>query len=865
MEKWKVMAIMLLSVILTGYAAAESLAYEDFESYSSDDDLWINWTTAGAGNPFLTPYLDSTIKYEGNNSVRLDAPLMDYNETTETYFVSTDNWGVIIRDDGTSTDASAYNIMTLMVRTDSTSSVSDVDIVVRDVYGYNVGESGSVSVPNDGNWYKVRVILNGEGDKTELEMILPFFNIESGAVSGVSQLWIDDIVLDHILAADEILQADVNGLFGKAGGTVNYLFVMTQQPPADVNFILYPPETLDFGAGYGSPVQITFTSSNWNVAQAMNINISSLAVGAQTVDVNVSSTDPNYNAALSGSLNIQVLGEYGAPYVISSDTPVWADIPDDTGIDLSNGVIGEIWQSDEGMLTDADWVEWAPDQDGNPAYAEIVFDLGTAKDVNSVDICHSAIDYYPPGTFELSYSTDGSTYTTATAYTPYTLSNIRAKTRIDVHPAVNARYVKLKVRCVDDDAANWFFLSEVQFNAPKVTTYPTYTYDANTVPEDTNCPDPYMTKLMNGAVDYYTSSSSFQYLDWVWFRDANSVAYDNVIIYADYGSVKEFSNLSLNYATSMSTTAANKVWAPSYVYLSFSDDGVTYGTPISLTGWYQGTGTSSTITGKTDSKSFTAQTGRYVKIQIARNTANTVCMRFGEIILSNRTQMTYVLSTTTPVWGSATDQPGDPAYGGTSGPLKNLNFGDLADGYVPTQVGPYNDSDWVEWAPDQVSGQPTYGLITFDLKSVQKVRNVAIAYSSDYADMPAPDALEVAFSTDGTTYSTMADTGAVFSNDMNSPQIFNTVFDLPDTDAQYVQLKIHCRDDNGSNWIFISEVKFNVFTADLNDDGVVNYKDLDMMADQWLQSGSGLSADIAGDDGQVNFLDFAEFAMEWME
>jgi hypothetical protein len=365
---------------------------------------------------------------------------------------------------------------------------------------------------------------------------------------------------------------------------------------------------------------------------------------------------------------------------------------------------------------------------------------------------------------------------------------------------------------------------------------------------------------MNGAIDYSTAKTSFQYLDWAWFDNASKTAYDNVIIYADYGKIKEFSNLSLNYATNMSSTPASKVWAPSQVNLSFSNDGITYGTPVSLTGWYQGSTTTNTVTGKTDSKPFTAHTGRYVKIHIVRNTANAQCLRFGEIILSNRTQMTYVYDTATPLWGNFADQPGDPAY---SGSIANLNFGDLADSYVPTQVGPYNDSDWAEWAPDQ-GGNPAYGIVTFDLKSVMKVKNVAIAYCSDYAGMPSPGALEAAFSTDGTTFTTMADVGAVFSNDMNTPQIYNTVFALPQTQARYVKLKIHCRDDDPGNWIFISEVKFNVFVSDLNDDGVVNFKDLKIMADQWLQSSGNPSADIAGNDGKVNFQDFAAFALQWM-
>jgi hypothetical protein len=425
----------------------------------------------------------------------------------------------------------------------------------------------------------------------------------------------------------------------------------------------------------------------------------------------------------------------------------------------------------------------------------------------------------------------------------------------------------LKVNCVDSNSANWFFLSEVMFNAPKPITYPIYTYDSSNIPMATSTlyRDAYNSKLMNGAIDYITTTaSSMQQGDWVWFDNAGT-AYDNVIIYVDYGKIKEFSNLSLNYATNNVTTATSKVYAPSQVNLSFSNDGITYGTPVSLTGWYQGTNI--VAQGVTDAKTFAPRTGRYVKIHLVRNTSNIRCLRFGEIILSNRTQMTYLYDEINgcPLWGNYKTETGnDPAQ---TGSIANLNFGDLANGFIPTDYDKYSEADWVEWAPDQDPSWPSYGIVTFDLKSAKKVKNVAIVYSAGAYRMPAPGGLEAAFSTDGTTFSTMTDTGAVFNNndgDMNSPRIYNTVFALPETQARYVKLKINCRDNDGGNWIFIAEVKFNVFTADLDDNGAVNFEDLATMSDQWLQTGSGLSADIAGNDNKVNFQDFAAFALQWM-
>ena len=53
------------------------LVYENFESYSNSGNMYVNWTTAGEGNPYLTPYLDTAFKYEGSKSMRLDSPLYD--------------------------------------------------------------------------------------------------------------------------------------------------------------------------------------------------------------------------------------------------------------------------------------------------------------------------------------------------------------------------------------------------------------------------------------------------------------------------------------------------------------------------------------------------------------------------------------------------------------------------------------------------------------------------------------------------------------------------------------------------------------------------------------------------------------------
>ena len=194
MCKWNVLVMILLSGVLAGYAAATTpLVYENFNLYTDDGALYVNWTTGGAGNPFLTPHLDSAVKYEGAKSMRLDSPLMDYDDVNKVYFLSDADWGVVVRDAGTTTDVNAYNVLTAMVRADSGSAIEDCSIEVRDLVYNTVGISDALEIPHDGNWYKIIVPLyTTGGDKTTVEQVLVWFDIDPNAPAG-SQLWVDDI------------------------------------------------------------------------------------------------------------------------------------------------------------------------------------------------------------------------------------------------------------------------------------------------------------------------------------------------------------------------------------------------------------------------------------------------------------------------------------------------------------------------------------------------------------------------------------------------------------------------------------------------------------------------------------------------
>jgi hypothetical protein len=57
------------------------------------------------------------------------------------------------------------------------------------------------------------------------------------------------------------------------------------------------------------------------------------------------------------------------------------------------------------------------------------------------------------------------------------------------------------------------------------------------------------------------------------------------------------------------------------------------------------------------------------------------------------------------------------------------------------------------------------------------------------------------------------------------------------------------------------EVVTNPF--DLNSDGIVDYYELNLLTNEWLQSGPELQSDFYK-DGSINFLDFAELAGQWL-
>jgi hypothetical protein len=79
--------------------------------------------------------------------------------------------------------------------------------------------------------------------------------------------------------------------------------------------------------------------------------------------------------------------------------------------------------------------------------------------------------------------------------------------------------------------------------------------------------------------------------------------------------------------------------------------------------------------------------------------------------------------------------------------------------------------------------------------------------------------------------------------------------------------KQYSRNLGNGNGIELISITLAYHKGDINTDGIVDFKDLGILASQWLQPPGTPSADIAplSPDGIVNFLDFAVIAEHWFE
>jgi hypothetical protein len=81
-------------------------------------------------------------------------------------------------------------------------------------------------------------------------------------------------------------------------------------------------------------------------------------------------------------------------------------------------------------------------------------------------------------------------------------------------------------------------------------------------------------------------------------------------------------------------------------------------------------------------------------------------------------------------------------------------------------------------------------------------------------------------------------------------------------DGRFVTAWQSYAQDNSRYGIFAENGRI-IGSADYNNDGTVDFRDYAILADQWLEEGSALPADLIFDN-KIDQRDLAEFAQQWL-
>jgi hypothetical protein len=158
---------------------------------------------------------------------------------------------------------------------------------------------------------------------------------------------LDDIsVWDEALSAEEVAYIyDQGKNYGKSlaealkvwftparlevdeGGTTSFTVVLSTPLTKDVT-VFMDPNYVDLGAGYGTPVSVTFTPSDWNIPQTVTVTAAddTIVKGLITDKVLVSipdpNTDPNYVNALTDDVYITIIDDEKYLVLTNADSVV---------------------------------------------------------------------------------------------------------------------------------------------------------------------------------------------------------------------------------------------------------------------------------------------------------------------------------------------------------------------------------------------------------------------------------------------------------------------------------------------------------------------------------------------------------------
>lgn len=408
------------------------------------------------------------------------------------------------------------------------------------------------------------------------------------------------------------------------------------------------------------------------------------------------------------------------PISYVADPAPEAGTPDTGGDELVDGVLPTDWYSDS-------WVGWyIPSSD-----LVVTFDMNVPHELSSIGLhymVYSGWSLESPTAVTFTFSNDGVNFGNPVTYSTFDNSEGVHTTYIDVLGSVS-RYVKATITG-GVSGYGWLRLGEVAFADKGEVVYTAVPAANSTAPDDGG-------ELVDGLApvgDVWNNGWS-NYL----------VPDGNLVITFNLNDSVVLSSINLSYMVYDAWTS----YAPDSVTYSFSNDGVTFSNPVTITGldnsnWEH-----------TEAANIPGGiTAKYVKAELALNSLGD-WIRLSEFTFVERGEVSYTTSVT-PVWFT---------------PDNNHN---LANGILPTD--PYN-VDWVKYNTEILQ-------VNFNLNDTVTLSDVGIHYYvlSGWNQKP-PSSVTLTFSTDGINFANPV----VWSTFDSSNGAHTTKISVPNVTCQYVK------------------------------------------------------------------------------
>ena len=488
---------------------------------------------------------------------------------------------------------------------------------------------------------------------------------------------------------------------------------------------LYYLNSADLSIVAPSSVTYSFSTDGVNFTNPVTKNSDFVTVdGVATAKVDMPGTTCRDVKAVIIAPSWVKLGEFTfiAPsiYPISyvADPAPDAGTPDTGGDELIDGVLPTDWYSNG-------WVGWnIPSSD-----LVITFDMNVPHELSSIGMHYMAVSGWSlesPTAVTLTFSNDGVNFGNPVTYSAFDSNDGVHTTYIDVLGAVS-RYVKAEIT---GGVSGWLRLGEVAFVDKGEVVYTAAPAADYTAPDDGG-------ELADGLAPVGD----------VWNNGWSNynVPDGNLVITFNLNDSVALSSIDLSYMVYDAWTS----YAPNAVTYSFSNDGVTFSNPVTITGldnsnWEH-----------TEAANIPGGiTAKYVKAELTPNSLGT-WMRLSEFTFVERGEISYTTSVT-PVWFT---------------PDNNHN---LANGILPTD--PYN-VDWVKYNTGILE-------VNFNLNDTVTLSDVGIHYYvlSGWNQKP-PSSVTLTFSTDGINFANPV-TRSVFDSNNGA---HTTKISVPNVTCQYVK------------------------------------------------------------------------------